>query len=333
MPISSQKAGLLAQFEEAARLGGWNVLFLSKNEHPARYRLVRGNDTMLVRVFIWQITPGGRKSLPNEYRIQNTGVPEFQQESGYRTIILGWWPAVGVFAGWDIRQHLGPVAKSPSKQVHEDALRKALISGFAPYKNQKGETAIAIRPDFMATYVEFLEPLHDSGKIPKEAAVLDKLSSDPAAVPDEEIEDTVSGKRKIAIVTTKKKLRALDFGRRVLNAYGHQCAMCGTQLRLVDGAHILPVEHDDSTDQTSNGIALCPTHHRAYDRGLVAFDHLFNVAVNEPLVKRLKADDRAGGLATFRKNLRPILVIPADKKDRPAEKFVKKANALRGWTT
>ena len=331
MPLSSQKAGLLARFEEAARLGGWNVLFLSKNEHPARYRLVRGPDTMLVRVFIWQITHGGRKNLPNEYRIQNTGVPELQQEPGYSTIILGWWPAIDVFAGWDIRQHLGPVASSPSMQVNEEALRKALITGFAPYKNQKGETAIAIRPDFMATYVEFLEALHDSGRIPKEAAVLDKLSTDPDAVPDEEIEDAVIGKRKIAIVTTKKKLRALDFGRRVLSAYGHQCAMCGTQLRLVDGAHILPVEHDESTDQTSNGIALCPTHHRAYDRGLVTFDHLFNVSISEPMVKRLKADDRAGGLSGFCKSLRPVLVIPPDKKDRPSEKYVKKANALRGW--
>lgn len=331
MPLSSQKAGLLARFEEAARLGGWNVLYLSKNEHPARYRLVRGQDTMLVRVFIWQITHGGRKNLPNEYRIQNTGIPTLQQEAAYRSVVLGWWPAVDVFAGWDIRQHIGPVANSPSMQVSEDALRKALVSGFSPYKNQKGETAIAIRPDFMATYVEFLEALHDSGRIPKEAEVLDKLSIDPDNVADEEIEDIVTGKRKIAIVTTKRKLRALDFGRRVLNAYGHQCAMCGTQLRLVDGAHILPVEHDESTDQTSNGIALCPTHHRAYDRGLVAFDHLFNVSVNESLVKRLKADDRAGGLAGFRKALRPILIIPPDKKDRPSEKFVKKANSLRGW--
>ncbi|MFN3670392.1 MAG: HNH endonuclease [Bosea sp. (in: a-proteobacteria)] len=331
MPLSSQKAGLLGRFEEAARAGGWNVLFLSKNEHPARYRLVRGTDTMLVRVFIWQISHGGRANLPSEYRIQNTGVPELQSEPGYRNIILGWWPAIDVFAGWDIRQHLGPVANSPSMQINEEPLRKALISGFAPYKNQMGETAIAIRPDFMATYIEFLEALHDSGRIPKEAAVLDKLSTDPDAVPDEEIEDTVPGMRKVAIVTTKKKLRALDFGRRVLGAYNHQCAMCGTQLRLIDGAHILPVEHDESTDQTSNGIALCPLHHRAYDRGLVAFDHLFNVTTNETMVKKLKADSRDGGLATFRKNLRPVLVIPPDKKDRPARKMVEKANALRGW--
>ncbi|MFD2030970.1 HNH endonuclease [Ancylobacter dichloromethanicus] len=288
MPLSSQKAGLLSRFEEAIRLGGWSVLFLSKHEHPARYRLVRGTDTMLVRVFIWQISHGGRTNLPNEYRIQNTGVPELEAEPGCHTVILGWWPAIDVFAGWDIRQHIGPVANSPSMQINEEALRKALITGFAPYKNQKGETAIAIRPDFMATYVEFLDALHDSGRIPKEAAVLAKLACDPDTVPDEEIEEAVPGKRKVAIITTKRKLRALDFSRRVLCAYGHQCAMCGTQLRLVDGAHILPVEHDDSTDQTSNGVALCALHHRAYDRGLVAFDHQFNITINEIMIKTPK---------------------------------------------
>lgn len=89
-------------------------------------------------------------------------------------------------------------------QVHEDALRNALISGFAPYRNQNGETAIAIRPDCIATYVEFLEALHDSGGIPTEAAVLERLSADPEGVPDDEIVGVVPAKRQIAIVTIQK---------------------------------------------------------------------------------------------------------------------------------
>lgn len=167
----------------------------------------------------------------------------------------------------------------------------------------------------MATYVEFLQALHDSGGIPTEAAVLERLSADPKGVSDDEILGVVPAKRRIANVTIKKKLRALDFGRRVLNAYGRQCAICGTQLRLVNGAHILPVAHDESSDETSNGIALCPSYHRAYDRGLVAVDHLFNVEVNEPMVKRLQADNRSQGRASFRENLPPVLLIPADKRD------------------
>ena len=211
-----------------------------------------------------------------------------------------WVVGVGVFAGWDFRQHVGVVSSSPSMQVSEGALRQALATGFAPYVNQNGETAVAVRPDFMGTYIQYLEPLHDSGKVPSEAEILIKISEDPDEVEDSEIDSGVAPPRKTAIVSTKRSLRALDFNRRVLSAYAHQCAMCGTQLRLVDGAHILPVAHGDSTDDTSNGVALCALHHRAYDRGLVAFEPTGKVTINEKLVKKLKDDHRAAGLAKFR---------------------------------
>jgi hypothetical protein len=52
----------------------------------------------------------------------------------------------------------------------------------------------------------------------------------------------------------------------------------------------------------------------------------------EKAVKKLQDEDRSGGLANFRKNLRPILIVPPDKKDWPAKKYVESGNALRGWT-
>lgn len=327
-----RKTDLLARFEEAVRLSGWNLLYLSKGTHPARYRVFQDGQAVTVCVFIWNITHGGKGRGAGEYRIQVTGIDEIKPESGARNLILGWWEDVEVFAGWDIRQHAGDVSSSPSMQVSEAALRQALITGFASYLNQKRETAIAFRPDFMGAYIEFLEPLHDSGTVPKEAAILTRISDDPDEVADKEIDDEVAEKRKFAVLSTKRALRALDFGRRVLGAYGRQCAMCGMQLRLIDGAHILPAAHEDSTDQTSNGVALCALHHRAYDRALVKFDPLFKVSVNEQMVQKLKADDQAAGLESFRKNLKPFLIVPPDKKDRPAEKFVNAANVLRGWS-
>jgi putative restriction endonuclease len=107
--------------------------------------------------------------------------------------------------------------------------------------------------------------------------------------------------------------------------------MCETQLRLIDGAHILPVEHAGN-DQTRNGVALCALHHRAYDRSLVTFGPDLKVHVNAAMAKKLKSADRAGGLKDFEDRLRPILITPADKKDRPWKSFVVKANELRGWS-
>lgn len=326
-----QKRALLAKFEEAVRLGGWNLLYLSKGDHPARYRISRNGMDVTVRVFIWNITHGGKKRSADEYRIQVTGVDKLVPESGARNLILGWWDEAGVFAGWDIRQHQGTTSSSPSMQISEGALRQAFLTGFAPYRNKNGETAIALRPDFMATYIEFLESLHDSGTVPKESAILMRISDDPAKVSDAEIEGDIATTRRYAVISTKKAIRALDFARRVLTAYDHKCAMCGVQLRLVDGAHILPVAHKDSTDQTSNGVALCALHHRAYDRGLVGFDSLYKIHVNEKMIRDLEAEDRLAGLPAFRKALRALLIVPADKRDRPAKKFVEFGNTLRGW--
>ncbi len=107
-----RKADLLARFEEAVRLSDWNLLYLSnKGDHPARYRIFRDGKDLVVRVFIWNITRGGRVNLKDEYRIQNTGPKEIQPEVGARNLILGWWGEVGVFVGWDIREHVGPVKK------------------------------------------------------------------------------------------------------------------------------------------------------------------------------------------------------------------------------
>lgn len=331
MPRLTRKGDLLRRFEDAIRLSGWNILYLTQNAHPARYRVYKEGEAFTVRVYIWNITHGGGGRKESEYRIQVTGFTKFEPEPQGKTLILGWWDDVGVFAGWDYRHHTGTLGGSPSMQASENVLRQARLNGFAPYVNQKAETAIAFRPDFAATYVQFLEPLHDSGTIPAEAELLSKLSDDPDEVSDKDIDTEIGESRKYAVIQTKKALRANDFSRRVLGAYGHQCAMCGIQLKLIDGAHILPVEHEDSTDDTSNGIALCALHHRAYDRGLVTFDLKYTVHMNSKAISNLIQEDRAGGLVEFKKRLKPFIELPPDKKDRPDARYIKAANALRNW--
>jgi putative restriction endonuclease len=215
------KRQLLQIFEDAVRLSGWSVLYLSKNAHPARYQIYRNGYSYRVQIYIWNITHGGATRASDEYRIQITGIAGFEPEVEARNLILGWWDEVSVFAAWDIRQHLGTLSSSPSMQVSEGALRQALLTGFAPYVNQNGETAIALRPDFMGTYIQFLEQIHDSGAVPTEVSLLEKLSEDPDEVPDKAIEEEVDEKRKFAILSAKRALRAIDFSRRVLSAYAH----------------------------------------------------------------------------------------------------------------
>ena len=65
------------------------------------------------------------------------------------------------------------------------------------------------------------------------------------------------------------------FRRTILEIYDYRCAACGmrvvleSRVTLVEAAHLIPfgVSHND---KPTNGVALCPNHHWAMDRHLIA---------------------------------------------------------------
>ena len=328
------KRELLRRFELAIQDAGARLIYRSgPGEHPASYTIVhRDGRTSRVLVYIWNMTHGGGAARPaHEYRIQITGVPRFENPPGEKTLILGWSEDFEVFAGFDYRRHAGALGASPSMQISQDALRAAHMRGFAPNAKGNGETAIAFRPDFAAAYVEHLAALHDTGGVPAEAAILEKISEDPAAVPDAEIDAAVAPARRVEIVETRRAARDVQFRRKVLRAYENRCAVCGVQLRLLDAAHVLPVDQPGSTDDTNNGVALCALHHRAYDRALIAFDPTYAIKVNRKQVDELTSLSLAGGLRQFQAGLKPSLILPADPRDYPGKAFIAAANKARGW--
>jgi hypothetical protein len=59
---------------------------------------------------------------------------------------------------------------------------------------------------------------------------------------------------------------------RVLRRYGPRCAVCDVaEPGLLDAAHLRP-KAEGGSDDPRNGLALCPTHHRAFDGGLFAIE-------------------------------------------------------------
>lgn len=328
------KPNLLREVEKGFQAGGWSVLFLTPHgEHPARYRISRDGVRHTVRVYIWNVSHGGGPRNAAEFRIQVTGINphQFLQEPGGKTLILGYWDNEEVFAGFDHAFHSAPLGGSPSLQIGEAALLGANQHRFAVHRKGTGELALAFMPDFLGTYVDHLEALHATGTVPAEAELLNRLATDLTEVDEPEIEATIAEPRQYAVTETRRALRALDFRSRVLTAYSHRCAMCSVQLRLLDGAHILPVAEAGSTDETRNGIALCALHHRAYDRSLVTFDQDFRIHVHAGQVRDLQASGHDGRLAEFRAGLRTAIHLPPAAADRPHPTYVTQANALRGW--
>jgi putative restriction endonuclease len=256
---------------------------------------------------------------------------QFLSHPHQKTLVLGWSEDFETFAGFDYRRHSGVIGAFPSMQISRDSLTDARQLGFAPTLKGNGETAIAFRADFAATYVEHLWALHDTGAVSKEANILAKISANPESVADREIEAVVAPQRRMELVATRRAARDAQFRRRVLNAYGHRCAMCGSQLRLLDAAHVLPVDQPGSTDDTDNGVALCALHHRAYDRALVAFNPNYELHVSAGQVAELSALSLNGGLQQFQAALKSTLLLPPDPRDYPKSHFIIAANKVRGW--
>ncbi len=324
------KPDLLHTVTSAVAECGWHVLYMD-DQHPFRLQVYSGDASIPVRIYIWNITHGGGRARPaHEYRIQITGVSRFEPEPNGKTLILGWWDEAGVFAGFDFNKHAGMLGASPSLQIHKECLQQAYVKGFAPCLKENQEIAIAFRPDFLIEYIANLESLHGFGESLHDLSVLESIASDPNAVNDADLQ-IVGQDRQRVVRSVQQRLRSASFKSRVLTAYNHSCAFCGLQLNLIQAAHILPVSHDNSTDDTHNGIASCFLHHAAYDRGLVTFDKSYVIKVNEEETRRLADADRLGGLDKFRKGLRPLILLPPAIADRPHVEFINSANQIRGW--
>lgn len=330
-----RKYDLLEVIAQSINDCGWNILYVTNiDEHPFVIKIYNSENSHLLRIYVWNLSHGGgAKRASDEYRVQFTSVNKFVKHKDEKCLILGWWKEAEVFAGFDYAKHSDKTwnpKDSPSAQIKEENLRKALINGFSPYEKGNNEIAIAFRPDFFVSYVQELEQLHGFGASHKDFNVLEKLSDKPLEINNQLIKG-VNKQRQIAILQLSKKLRDASFKARVLTAYGNKCAFSGMQLKLVDAAHIVPVKYDNSTDDTANGIALSALYHRAYDIGLVTFNEQYQIIVNPKKMSKLKEIGFDSGMSKFIKELRPIINVPPAISDRPNINFIAEANRLRGW--
>ena len=97
------------------------------------------------------------------------------------------------------------------------------------------------------------------------------------------------------------------------------------QLDLVQAAQILPVSHDKSTDETSNGTALYANHHAAFSAGLVYIDEDYTIQVNPEV-----ADELDGGFQNFVSDLQDKITVTMLLTNRQHVEFIRLRNEYRG---
>lgn len=206
------------------------------------------------------------------------------------------------------------------------SLVEAEAKGWSEALNSRGETIRCLYPQLLPVVVaglldDALPPSYSLQSVIEGSGLLDVHGADiPAA----------AERARRAAATL---VRDAKFSKRIVEAYGGRCAMCGLDADLVQGAHIYPVSAPGSRDEPWNGLALCPNHHLAFDKHLLAVHPDTREVVLSPVV-RAQAEAvtamKAFVGATF-----PRLAEPADASARPhADMFSKRYDhygAAYGW--
>lgn len=279
---------------------------------------LEGPDAPL-RIYSWRITHGGATRSPDEFRVQITGVPGSPEHGDdHTTLLLGFDETRGVFGAWDVRRHSSP-GRSPSLQIPADLLDEASREGIASRARQIAsgeELLVAFRPEAFGAYLEMLPELPGP-----DASATDLRASAKAAsgdeVPVEELPPDVE--RRTAIRRIEVRVRDARFRSRVVRAYQGRCAICGVGAGLVQAAHIQPVAQG-GPDQVVNGLALCPTHHLALDRGLLTIGDDGSISVSEIRARGLGLT--TAETAEFQATLADRLAQPEPSELRPAAEHI-----------
>ncbi len=309
---------------EALRSSGWEAKVLD-NEHPFQLLVSHDGTTGKLRIYIWNITHGGGPARArDEYRIQITGVGRIQTDPTIRTLLLGWDERHQVFAGYNAGRY-ETFGASPSLQVKEGTLTAAVSNGIALQpkafdgSENVTEVVVAFSPEFLGVYASNIDRYHQQKMSQLEAQLLERVAT-PRPPTDQELASLVEERRHV-VREVEQAVRLGKFRKLVLQAYDNRCAVCDLNLGIVHAAHIVPVER--GTDEPSNGIALCPNHHAAFDRDLLIIDEDLTVSLNPRIDRGTNRTD----LQTLLDQDRRIR-LPTDSRLRPNREYVRQRNTL-----
>ena len=133
MPAVSPKI-IVNELIEAIQQSGGVASYISENvkTHPRKFNIGHAGNMFSLWVYVWTLTPGGRPSLPDEYRIQMTSAAApLQTNPDGLTVLLGYYPDLKIFAGFDLMKHKIFTPGSPSVQIDISAIHSALQNGLS----------------------------------------------------------------------------------------------------------------------------------------------------------------------------------------------------------
>ncbi|MCS3532857.1 HNH endonuclease [Chryseobacterium sp. JUb7] len=110
-------------------------------------------------------------------------------------------------------------------------------------------------------------------------------------------------------------IRCSIFKREIPKLYNNMCAISGMRIitendnSMIDACHIIPFA-EEYNDSLTNGIALCPNLHRAFDRGLISISDNYKILISNHFIE----SDSPYKLSTFSNKQ---IVLPVNDKYYP----------------
>jgi hypothetical protein len=206
------------------------------------------------------------RGIPGEIRVQPPGQNRpVEARGGAVPMIIG-RSTNGLLVGIDAYSRIGRVERW-SVTFREQLIQAAERDRWAVTERML-ETGIveriyAFHPSLFPVYAEMVR-----NRVALTAQALAPIISGTGLMEDPADASASRRARRAASIL----VRQASFTKHVVAAYGARCALCELPLGLVSGAHILPVAAPHSTDVIGNGICLCDTHHRAFDKHLLYID-------------------------------------------------------------
>jgi putative restriction endonuclease len=263
----------------------------------------------IARIYLWTVTHVESSDRPpDEFKIQlilpgqtrkKRGTLEMSRKES--TFLLGYSPDYGVFVGWEARLH-SDFSFSAAVQVKEVLLDDARSNGWAVAKSRRveggEEIRVAFTPGNLYRYLVLTKAADKASHFGNRREAF-FLAHTPNVSKLKLPGDTKLGQFIMAMrrkIIVERFERDAKFGPLIKKQFDFACAVCGTQLEIVEGAHIIPVSVQDSKDEMWNGIALCPNHHKLFDACAFIITPNFRVMIDNATIEFFRESHRDGGL-------------------------------------
>jgi putative restriction endonuclease len=287
------------------------------------------------RIYLWTVTHVESSDRPeDEFKIQLILPGQLREARGalvmsrsIPTFLMGYSPDFGVFVGWETRLH-ADFSFSTAVQVKEETLEEARNTGWAVASPRRVRGGLEVRVVFTAGNVlRYLRLARDAERksvygIQREAFFLThtpNIGGLDLSIPEHDPEGVVAQVR--GRLATYRLERDRRFGPMVKRQYDYACAVCSTQLEIVEGAHVIPANEKHGEDKIWNGVALCPNHHKLFDANTFVIASNLRIRVDHATLEFFKDSGRGIGVDDL------LLRFNAAAIKEPA--FFKKDGSLR----